>query len=424
MGQLFTNAARGELLSTINSTDTSLELVSEGNLFPVANTGTSAISDAANWFKVVIQDDAGIEVVYVRTRLAGSNVLGDLLRGQDGTVAKEFLAGAVVGLRPLASDMDRAINQKVDKVAGKGLSTKDFTSAEKTKLEGISAASTTTAGLVRLNNSLTSTSTSQALTAAQGKALQDGKADKSTTLAGYGITDAASAGHTHNYIPMTGATNPGQLAYDSSGVDANFLWKKNGVQRWALGKDGADNMALWVYNSSGSYIGAYTFGNGTEAVMPWGLRSRSNIVVEHGSPTIEFRDTDHIVRYVHCNDNNIGFLTSSYGWAARSQDDGAFVVTGNIAAFSDERLKTNIEIIPNALDKVMALRGVTYSRTDVGGRQTGLIAQDVRSVLPEAVIEDDDEMKTLSVVYGNLVGLLVEAIKELKAEVNALKGGK
>ena len=101
-------------------------------------------------------------------------------------------------------------------------------------------------------------------------------------------------------------------------------------------------------------------------------------------------------------------------------DNGNFTATGNVTAFSDARIKENIEVIPAALDKVDALRGVTYNRTDMEtARQTGLIAQEVEEILPEAVSEVDG-IKT--VAYGNLMGLMVEAIKELRAEVKQLKG--
>jgi hypothetical protein len=101
-------------------------------------------------------------------------------------------------------------------------------------------------------------------------------------------------------------------------------------------------------------------------------------------------------------------------------DAGAFTAAGNITAFSDIRLKKDLVQIPNALDKVQQLTGYTYTRTDSGERQTGLIAQDVQKVLPEAVVDGEH----LSLAYGNLVGLLVEAIKELRAEVAALKEAK
>lgn len=100
---------------------------------------------------------------------------------------------------------------------------------------------------------------------------------------------------------------------------------------------------------------------------------------------------------------------------------GDLAAVGNVTAYSDVRLKTDIQLIPSALDKVAGLRGVTYTRLDSGERHTGLIAQDVQAVLPEAVLVNGDEQQTLSVAYGNLVGLLVEAIKELRGEVAELK---
>ena len=99
---------------------------------------------------------------------------------------------------------------------------------------------------------------------------------------------------------------------------------------------------------------------------------------------------------------------------------GNILASGNITAFSDIKLKDNIEVIPNALDKVVQIRGVTFDRIDEEvPRQSGVIAQEVEKVLPEVVITNKDGIK--SVAYGNLVGLLIESIKELKVEVNELK---
>lgn len=98
---------------------------------------------------------------------------------------------------------------------------------------------------------------------------------------------------------------------------------------------------------------------------------------------------------------------------------GDVTAAGNLSAFSDIRLKSDIVTITDALAKLNQIRGITF--TMKGKRMTGVIAQDVQAVLPEAVNEADDEIGTLSVAYGNLVGLLIEAIKELKAEVDELK---
>jgi len=94
---------------------------------------------------------------------------------------------------------------------------------------------------------------------------------------------------------------------------------------------------------------------------------------------------------------------------------------GNITANSDISLKDNIEAIPGALDKVLQIRGVTYNRNDIedNPRQTGVIAQEVEKVLPEVVNEDANGIK--SVAYGNMVGLLIEAIKEQQARIDALE---
>lgn len=111
------------------------------------------------------------------------------------------------------------------------------------------------------------------------------------------------------------------------------------------------------------------------------------------------------------------------GTGAGISTGGAITAAGNVTAFSDIKLKENIAPIGDALYKVGRLNGVTYNRKDIEGtpKQTGLIAQEVQAVLPEAVMDHDG---TLSVAYGNMVGLLVEAIKELKAEIEELKKGK
>ena len=99
---------------------------------------------------------------------------------------------------------------------------------------------------------------------------------------------------------------------------------------------------------------------------------------------------------------------------------GNFTATGNVTAFSDERLKENVQTIKGALDKVAQMRGVTYnykSELNDGQRGTGVIAQEMPQVMPEAV----EEGEYLSVAYGNLVGVLIEAVKELKAELDQCK---
>jgi hypothetical protein len=107
--------------------------------------------------------------------------------------------------------------------------------------------------------------------------------------------------------------------------------------------------------------------------------------------------------------------------------EGAITAKGDITAFytSDINLKTKIETITGALGKVSTLSGITFNWNekaqgkDQTRREAGIIAQQIQEVLPEAVAERDDG--TLAVRYEQLVPLLIEAIKELKAEVDLLK---
>ena len=109
---------------------------------------------------------------------------------------------------------------------------------------------------------------------------------------------------------------------------------------------------------------------------------------------------------------------------------GNGVFAGDITAYgspSDMSLKENVNVIDNALAKVNQLNGITYDLKSDGNRLTGLVAQDLQEVLPEAVYTHKDietKEEHLAIRYGNTVGLLVEAIKELSEEVKRLKEDK
>ena len=101
---------------------------------------------------------------------------------------------------------------------------------------------------------------------------------------------------------------------------------------------------------------------------------------------------------------------------------GAATFNNDVTAFSDVILKDDINTIDNALDRVQGMRGVFFNRKDItGSRQTGVIAQEVEPFLPEVVRETKDEKKIKSVAYGNMVGVLIEAIKELNAKIEELQ---
>lgn len=90
-----------------------------------------------------------------------------------------------------------------------------------------------------------------------------------------------------------------------------------------------------------------------------------------------------------------------------------------MTATSDEKLKENVVVISNALNTVMQLKGVEYNWKNNGQKSMGLIAQEVERVLPYLITETENGK---AVMYQNMIGLLIEAIKELKEEINTLKG--
>lgn len=146
-----------------------------------------------------------------------------------------------------------------------------------------------------------------------------------------------------------------------------------------------------------------------------------NLTLQSTAPTIALNDIDNGLFYLHCNSGLIGFLNATGNWISRTDNSGNFVATGNVTAYSDAKLKENVKTIENAVDLVNQMRGVYYDRIDTGEAGVGVIAQEIREIVPEVVKENDG---TLSVAYGNLVGVLIEAVKELSAKVSALETAK
>jgi len=116
----------------------------------------------------------------------------------------------------------------------------------------------------------------------------------------------------------------------------------------------------------------------------------------------------------------------------RIESDGDMHADGDVIAYSttisDERLKTGITTVDNALEKVKSIRGVEFTRKDSGVRAAGVIAQEVEKVLPQAIREKrlplqtgDEETKFKTVEYDALHALLIEAVKELSDKIEKLE---
>ena len=174
-----------------------------------------------------------------------------------------------------------------------------------------------------------------------------------------------------------------------------------------------------------------------------------NIAIRNASPTVFLRDTNNRSAMLHVNSNVFYVLRGANDTETWTQVTapgapgpawpmelnltnnqatfgGNVLAFGDVTAFSassDIRKKENISKIDNALEKVLSVSGYTYNFIGDDRRITGVIAQEFEKILPEVVYEIDDEKlgRSKAVRYGNIVGLLIEAIKDLKAEIDELK---
>jgi hypothetical protein len=147
-------------------------------------------------------------------------------------------------------------------------------------------------------------------------------------------------------------------------------------------------------------------------------------------------DTDVYVgnadEHIHFNDGSqhIEFMTGG-SEEMRLENDGDLHVDGNVTAYSttvsDQRLKHDINKIENALDKICQISGYTFTYNENNKESAGVIAQEVEQILPSAVEDKElvfhgqEGVKYKTVQYDQLHGLVIEAIKELKAEVEELR---
>jgi hypothetical protein len=224
--------------------------------------------------------------------------------------------------------------------------------------------------------------------------------------AGSGLTGGGTLSSTRTL--NVGAGTGIDVAADSISVDVSDFMS-NGSNNRVVTATGADAMnaeANMTFDGSTLNVSgaAYITGN----------------IGRDTTDYISFSNNAHM--NIHINGSN----------EFRFESDGDFHADGDVIAFSttvsDERLKTDIEKIENATDKVSQLNGYTFTYKADGKKSAGVIAQEVEKVLPSAVSEKELPLKTddgvayKTVQYDQIIGLLIESIKELKQEINELKG--
>ena len=229
-----------------------------------------------------------------------------------------------------------------------------------------------------------------------------------TNKGGTGLTSFTSGGAV--YATSTSALTTGTLPIASGGTGITTT---------------PSSGTLVIGTSAGAYTSATLTG------------TANRITVTNSSGGITLSGPQDLASSSNVQFGSLGIGTAASGTA------GTIRATNDIVAwYSDERLKDNIQIIPNALEKVLTLRGVTFTPNTVAEsfgykkeNHVGVIAQDVEKVLPEAVkaapfdilLYEDTEISRSgenykTVQYEKLVPLLIEAIKQLNNEIEKLKG--
>jgi hypothetical protein len=237
----------------------------------------------------------------------------------------------------------------------------------------------------------------------------DNSARIATTSAGASVTGTLSVSGTSAFTGAVTGTNgfvSSNTSYLSSEIDqssGNFTIDCAGDI--VLDADGGD---IFLRDGSSTIFGSLT-SNGSSLI----IKSGTTTAATFSGANVSFSGTVS----TSSNLSVTGTITASSNITSSGTVTGA-----EVTATSDVALKENITTISDALATVDKLRGVDFTWKDGGKNGTGLIAQEVESVVPEAVLDvttNDETTKTIA--YGNLTGVLVEAIKDLKKKVEALE---
>lgn len=387
-------------------------LIDVAKQFPTTNTysnlPTNTISfrsnkwqywNGASWIDLRNYSAATPEYYDIGILGTASNVRGTVLATNGGTGKSSYVVGDL-----LTASSTTALSAIAAPVYGKVLLSQGTTTAAMPAWGSLNLQDHIT-GTLNVSNGGTGVTT---LTTGLVKA--NGTSAFTTAVPG---TDYAAASHTHSYLPLDGGTLTGTL----SGTSASFS-----------GAVTITNTTASTTTSTGCLILSGGLGV-AKAVVAASATITGGLTVNSSNTTgtgIKLSDDGDIV------DNNDAYCTFRFTSGVRIMNgsgtagtspritlgsDGSITATSNITAYSDIRLKSNIRTIDNALNKTNKLRGVYYDKDSAPS--LGIIAQEVEAVLPEVVFDNSDGYK--SVAYGNIVGLLIEAIKELSAKVEKLE---
>lgn len=372
-----------------------------GNNIDVNNTGTISVKTGSKDVLGLLRVGNGINV---------SNGLISL-----PIASKSILGGVVVGDNINVDTTGKISLQKASTSAHGIVKVGSNISVSGDSVISVPVATSGTLGVVRTGTNITNSSGVISVPTATNTTLGVVKAGANITISGDGSINAANS-----YVHPS--THPGSMITQDASHRFVSDSEKNKWNGMLPLTGGTMTGTITGKNASGAWIGGKT-----NACM------MTTVGASSYASGITFTSTTHTFSVGSLGNGQCGIYMYNNGTTENQTDGklyldtngnafcgGQFTATGDIIGMSDKRLKRNVEPIVEALDKVKRLNGVNFIWRKDGKKSLGLIAQEVQEVVPEAVTFNKDN-KSYGVKYGNMVGLLIEAIKELNDRIVALE---
>jgi hypothetical protein len=217
------------------------------------------------------------------------------------------------------------------------------------------------------------------------------------------------------------------MEFDDTNSSPDYIWYHGGAQTFAIGGGGSNVSGKKLHVHGGMTIGSGLVSTSTTSN---GLSVEGSITISTNNATgggIILADDGDIVDLndAYCSmrfSAGVRIFSANRGGSAviTLGSNGNLTTSGTITENSSIRYKKDIETISYGLDKVLQLRGVTYVKKENNVKEMGVIAEEIAEILPDVVLYDS-EGKVDSVSYGRITAVLIEAIKDLKKEINELK---
>ena len=396
MGLLFKNNAETTLSSGINNSVTTV---------PVTSAAVFPTPTANDVFFATIDDGSNVEVVKV-TGISSNDLT--VVRAQDNTSAATFGSGAKIELRLTAKVLEMGTSSLTDLDGDTQILVEEAADEDKIKFKAagteIARIDSTGLGIGGINP------TKKFHVSIAG----DASLFDRTGSAG-GVMQFANGG-----------TVKGNVGVQSGGFGLG-----GGFRDPDLFVATGGDVGIGKTNPTSKLdVNGTTTSNNYIVGVNGDIRSGGNGVTWSGETDFKIQHYNTKV-YLQYAANGLFLRNNSGNDRMQLDASGNATFSGNVTAYgtpSDIRLKEDIEVIDNALEKVKQLKGITYTLKSDGNRLTGLVAQDLEKVLPEAVYTtnsigdsvNEEPEEHLAIQYGNTVGLLVEAIKEQQEQIDTL----